>query len=163
MKNSLFNYIGWLLLISIFGFYLYGIIRAIQLSLCGSVQDYPIALSTTISSIQALLLTNLGALLGISVTNPQSGIAHALMLKNGLRNNATGALQQLAPPDPLVLRDKIQLFALVVYIASLIACTITWIHFKFETDSKKIVDCVSQSGKMFIGVCLAYLTVVFKK
>jgi hypothetical protein len=160
MKNSMFNYIGWLLLISIFGFYAYGIIRAIQLSLSGQTHDFPTALSTTISSIQALLLTNLGALLGISVVNPQSAVANALMLRT--RNNAVGNLQA-APPDPLLLKDKIQLFALVVYIISLIACTITWIHFDFESDGRRIVDCVSESGKMFLGVCLAYLTVVFRK
>ncbi len=159
MKNSLFNYVGWLLLISIFGFYAYGIIRAIQLSLWGQPHDFPVALSTTISSIQALLLTNLGALLGISVVNPQSAVANALMLKP--RNKASGNLQ-VAPPDPLMMRDKIQLAALVIYVVSLIACTITWMHFNFESDHHNMVDCVSESGKMFIGVCLAYLTVVFK-
>jgi hypothetical protein len=163
-SNVVVAYIGWLLLIGIFGFYLYGMEEAIRLSWLGDVDKdtYPPALSTAISSIQALLLTNLGVLLGVSVANPTSAVARSMLLQNAVKSGPAAAT--LAPPtDPLELREKIQLFALGIYIISLIACTIGWAHDDFATDNNKIIDLVSQSGKMLIGVALAYLTAVLRK
>lgn len=164
MKGPITNYVGWLLLAGVFGFYVYGLGLAIDLSWTGNIAkgSYPAALSTAISSIQALLLTNLGALLGISVTNRQSSVAHALLLHgpSTAGGGGAGAAQFPAPPDPLALREKVQLAALVLYILGLLAYLITWGHADFVSDDSRIVDLVSQSGKMFIGVAIAYLTAV---
>jgi hypothetical protein len=158
MKGPIISYVGWLLVVAAFGFYVYGIYEAIILSWketdIGEGQ-YPEMLSTSIGAIQALLLANLGILLGISIARPKSSVAKSLML-NSSKEKAVGSI----PPPPLEIKDKIQLFALVIYIFSLIACLITWGHDSFLSDSKKVVSIISESGKMFIGVVLAYLTAV---
>ncbi len=158
MKTSITSLVGWLLLISALLFYTYGIEQAIAISWDGKVTtgDYPEVLQTCISSIQALLLANLGAVLGISVTKPNSALAQQVLFKPNSSSIATAAL-----PAPLELKEKVQLFALIIYILSLIACLIVWIHSKFSTDSKLIVSIIPQSGQMFIGVVLAYLTALF--
>ena len=55
------------------------------------------------------------------------------------------------------LKEKIQVLAVIVYILVLIACLITWIHNDFTSSPGEIVSVVSESGKMFLGVILAYL------
>lgn len=154
--------IGWILLLAIFGLYSYGLITAIDLSWTGDIPEgkYPEALSTAINSMQALLLTNLGALLGIAVTNPASAIARTLKLRSASSAAQGAALP--APPNPLNVREYIQLAALIIYVLGLIACTIGWGHDDFSSDSKHVIDVVSTSGKMLIGVALAYLTAVLQ-
>lgn len=160
MQNSITAYVGWLLLLSAFGFYAFGVGYAINISWSKvpiTQAMYPEALSTAISSIQALLLTNLGIVLGISITKPASSLAKTIMLQSntGAQKGIIGTI-----PDPLAFREKIQLTAMVVYILSLIACLITWAHDGFSSASTDVLDTISQSGKMFIGVVLAYLTAV---
>ncbi len=150
-------FVGWLLLISALGFYGYGIYAAITQTLSSSESEpiiYPEFLSTSIGSIQALLLTNLGMLLGISVASPTSNVARFLKLTK----QSQGVVS-----SPIDLKEQIQLFALIAYILSLIACLITWITVGFNTDSKIVVSVITESSKMFIGVVLAYLTVVLSK
>ena len=159
MKNSIVSYVGWLLLVAALGFYVYGIYEAIRIS-WPKIPDiepgaYPEVLSTTIGSIQALLLANLGVILGISISKPNSGVARAILLNRDANMEVAKSL-----PPPMDIREKIQLFALVLYIITLIACLITWIHNDFSTDSKKIISVIAESGKMFIGVVLVYLTAV---
>jgi hypothetical protein len=161
MNNSILSYVGWLLLFATLGFYVFGIYEAIRLSWSAlpgaeTINYHPV-LSSTIGAIQALLLANLGMLLGVSVSTPNSNIAHSLKL------SASTANPELAPPPPMDIKDKIQLFALAMYIISLIACLLTWIVNNFSSDSKDVVSIIPESGKMFIGVVLAYLTAVLKK
>lgn len=159
MNNSLVSYVGWLLLFAALGFYGYGIYTAISLSwspiTSTSNLPYHDVLSTTIGSIQALLLTNLGILLGISVANPSSPVAQALKLGSGTNVN-------MAPLPPMQLKEKIQLFALVLYVCSLIACFVTWAVNKFSSDPKDVVPVIPETGRLFIGVVLAYLTAALK-
>jgi len=159
MKNSLIAYVGWLLLLTAFAFYAYGLYQAIYLSWGeGPIKkEYNEVLSVTVGSMQALLLANLGMLLGISVADPGSGVARQLML-----NRATSTSVRAAIPPPLALKEKVQLFALVVFIVSLVICLITWMVDDFSSDSKNVISIVSSSGKMFIGVVLAYLTAVLR-
>ena len=158
MKSPVIAYVGWLLILAALGFYGYGIYEAIALS-WKEVEikdgDFPEVLSTTVGAMQALLLANLGILLGISIAKPNSNVARSLMLRTSRQREI-----DLAPPPPIEIKDKVQLFALVMYIFSLIACLITWGHKDFSTESKKVVSIISESGKMFIGVVLAYLTAV---
>lgn len=162
MKNSILSYVGWLLLAVALGFYVYGIYTAIYLS-WPPIPEIPNpdakplpfneVLSTTIGSLQALLLANLGMLLGISIARPNSAVAHALKL------NRAAITED--PKDPDV-KEKIQLFALVLYVVCLVACFITWIRNDFISDPKEVVSVIPESGKLFIGVVLAYLTAVLK-
>jgi len=159
MKSPIIAYVGWLLILSAIGFYGYGIVEAILLSWSKTIpvdyDKYPETISTTISSIQALLLTNLGILLGISIAKPDSAVAKQLMLKSKGQLGIAAAL-----PNPLDIREKIQLFALIIYIISLIACLITWAYNSFSSKQEDVVAVISESGKMFLGVVLAYLTAV---
>ncbi len=162
MKNPVIAYVGWLLILSAIGFYGYGIVEAILLSWSKTTpvdyEKYPETISTTISSMQALLLTNLGILLGISIAKPDSAVAKQLMLNSKI---PLGIVPPL--PNPLDIKEKIQLFALVIYILSLIACLITWGHNSFSSKPEDVVAVISESGKMFLGVVLAYLTAALNK
>jgi hypothetical protein len=156
MNTRIAAYVGWLLIAAATAFYFYGIADAICLSwskVPGSEPiPYPEVLSTTIGTIQALLLANLGMVLGISITNPKSGLANSLMLN-----------KEVQVDTPLQVKEKVQLVAVVIYVIALIACMITWGVNKFSNDSKDIVPIIAESGKMFIGVVLAYLTAVLSK
>lgn len=160
MKIHVVSYVGWLLLAAALGFYVYGMYSAIELSWPKTPSDKPLVfhdvLSTTIGSMQALLLTNLGMLLGISVANPNSGVARALKL------DKKGSYIDQAPPPPMEMKEKIQLFALVIYVFSLIACFATWTINGFSSESTQVVSLIPESGKLFIGVALAYLTAILK-
>ncbi len=158
MKSPAVAYIGWLLIFAAISFYGYGIFEAIRLSWSKTPigeSDFPAFLATTISSIQALLLTNLGILLGISIAKPESGVAMQLMLGKIDKQKITAEIK-----DPLEIKEKIQLFSLVIYIISLIACMITWAKNDFSSAPTDVVSLIAESGKMFIGVVLAYLTAV---
>lgn len=154
MKNSLVAYVGWLLLIAAFGFYMYGIGDAIVCTLREDqtkIVAFPEIIAGTLSSIQALLLTNLGIVLGISISRPDSAMARQLIPRS----------RPAAPLPSMALRDTIRLFGVVLFLLALIACVITWGKAGFVTDSTKVVPLVSESGKMFFGVVLAYLTAIF--
>ncbi|HEY0652696.1 MAG TPA: hypothetical protein VGD65_06190 [Chryseosolibacter sp.] len=149
--------VGWLLLFAVLGFYVYGVTEAIRQTILANSQRpvvYPEFLSTTVGSIQALLLTNLGILLGISVTAPQSGIAQSMRL--------TSDSSEGGPTPALDFQNKVQLFALLVFVFSLIACTVTWIAKGFDTDTTHQVPLIVECAKMFIGVSLAYLTLMLR-
>lgn len=160
MKEFIIASIGWILLLGIFGIYGYGLITAIQLGWNGDVpkDEYPEALSTAINSVQALLLTNMGALLGITITQPNSALARTLKLRTSF--SLRQGVAAIPNPTNLTIRELIQLGALVIYVAGLIVCAIAWGHDGFVSDSTKIIDVVSTSGKMLIGVGLSYLAVV---
>ena len=135
--KEIISYVGWLLLFSALSFYLYGITDAIIKTINATKENpalYPPFMSATIGSIQALLLANLGVLLGISVTNPNSNVARSLRLSGSRINLA------VSPPSPMELSQKIQLLALIIYILSLIACLVTWITKNFVDDSKLVVQ-----------------------
>lgn len=161
MKSPVIAYVGWLLLASALGFYVYGIFEAVHITLGSKPLDdksYSPVLSATMGSIQALLLANLGILLGISISKPGSGVAKQLMLNKSFKEDAIPDI-----PPPLELKEKVQLFAMVIYIISLIVCLIIWIKYDFSSDSKDVVSIIPESGKMFLGVILAYLTAVLSK
>lgn len=158
MKNSVVSNVGWLLIVAVLGFYVYGIYEAVRISWPKeddiAVGAFHEVLSTTVGTIQAMLLANLGVILGISIAKPNSAIARQVMLNPGVKTTPQ------SPPPPMDLREKIQLFALVIYVLSLITCLITWIVNNFSSDPTKIISLIPESGKMFIGVVLAYLTAV---
>lgn len=161
IQERIISYAGWLLMLTASGFYGYGIFDAVILSWPKPPippDAYHAVLSTTIGTMQALLLANLGMLLGVSVSNPQSAVARALKL-NG--TSAVGV--DLAPLPPTDVKDKIQLFALVIYLISLIICFVTWIRNDFSSLPADVISIVPESGKMFIGVVLAYMTAILRR
>jgi len=153
------SYIGWLLLLSAFAFYGYGLYEAMRQTLQAPevIIDYSTFLSATMGSIQALLLTNLGFVLGISVIKPTSGIAMALRLGKPDADIAD------APPSPMDLKSQLQLVALIIYVLSLISCLVIWVMRDFSNDGAVVVPLISESAKMFVGVVLAYLSALFSK
>ncbi len=161
MKNNnqqidgIASYVGWLLLLSALGFYGYGITKAVLQTVSGEIKYHEFLLAT-IGSIQALLLANLGVVLGIKVAKPDSNIARSISFKWG--SNTGGE-----PIPPMEIKEKIQLIALSVYSLSLVVCFITWIVKDFTVDPTMIVSVIPESGKMFIGVVLAYLSTVLSK
>ena len=160
MKNLITTATGWLLLAAALAFYIYGVGQAISLS-WGSQEitdtDYPKVLATMIGTIQALLLANLGAILGISVTKPNSALSRYVMV-----GKHTAAMVPNIPAS-LEIKEQLQLFSLICYFLSLSACMVTWIHEGFSTNPKEVVTTVTESGSMFIGVILAYITGVLTK
>jgi hypothetical protein len=163
MKTSIPALVGWLLLLSALGFYGYGIFEAIRLSWDGKGKSFDDMnfIPGIISSIQAILLTNLGAVLGISVANPKSALARQVLPQKDKAANGDNANTKDIV-SPLDLKDKIQLFALSIYILSLIACLISWGNNNFVNDTT-ISSVVSHSGQMFFGVILAYLSLIFSR
>jgi hypothetical protein len=153
--------VGWLLLLTTLFFYGYSIFTAIDLSwpLGPGKAELPFnpVLATALGSIQALLLANLGMLLGISIVKPDSQVARALKLRKG----QAGVDQ--APLPPMELKEQIQLGAMVIYIISLIACSITWVTNDFSENPNEVVPIISESGKLFLGVIMAYITAVLSK
>lgn len=145
MKN-LSSIIGWFLLLIALGLYLYGIYFAIFTVPKKDDHVLPEILDTLTASIGAILLTNLGAVLGISITQPKSGLAaKALMAKVEL-------------PDPMTRREIIQFTAVLVYLVTLVACFVAWAISGFNDKGENAVaTLVSQNGKMLIGVISAYL------
>lgn len=151
--------IGWLLLAIAFGIYLYGVYYAIFIpdpvydnarKLIGYTIPEPLATLTT--TIGAILLTNLGAVLGISVSQPESALAGKTLISRKIKEE----------PPPLTKRELIQFAAVLIYIVTLLACFITWAHasFRNEDDIKPVVPLVEQYGKTLIGVITAYIAFV---
>lgn len=115
-------------------------------------------METLLSTIQSLLLANLGVILGISISKPESPLARAVLFSNKEQLKALSSVQ-----DPIEIKDRIQLFALWVFLIVLIACLITWIKNDFCTKPSEIIPIVHESGKMFFGVVLGYLTIILRK
>ena len=151
--------IGWILIGIGILFYLYCVCYALDISwnqkhgADNKLLLVPEGLDAAVTSINALLLTNLGAVLGISVTMPGSALSRNILPTSPLKG--AGEIK-----EPMNSREQIQLIFLIVFLIALIACFITWIKLKFTSDSQIIAPYVAQSAKMFIGVVLAYLSFI---
>lgn len=156
MKNPLINYVGWLLLFTILAAYLFCVSYSFFLYFTQKNVSFPEPLSSTLSSIQAILITNLGALLGITVAKPNSQVARSMMFNRPAPPPAAAAL----PPveDPLVVREKIQLVALLIFVLVLITSFVIWMISFSMPENKKHLEFISESGRMFVGVAIAYIT-----
>ena len=149
MKNS----IGWILLTAAIGFYGYGVFEAATLSWnkVPAAHDLviPSALDSFTTAIGALLLTNFGAVLGISLTRKDSALASRMLLRRA------GLNRQI--PFFVLAIDNIQYALVILYLVSLIICLVTSIHNGFSADPKQVVPFVSQTAITFFGVLTAYL------
>jgi len=145
--------IGWLLLVIALGLYCYGIYWAIFLAY---QQDnkmvIPEPLDYITVTLGAILLTNLGAVLGISITNKNSALAtRVLMLTPAKRKEDAAPLEQ---------REVVQLVAVVIYLISLVACFFAWLSHSLKHEENQVAEIVIQNGKSLIGVIAAYLAFV---
>jgi len=93
-----------------------------------------------------------------AVTKPDSTIARAIRLGS---DNASAAT--LAPTSPSETKQNIQLYAMILYVMSLIACTICWIVSGYQTDTTRIVPVIAESGNMFLAVVLAYVAAILAR
>ncbi len=149
--------IGWLLLAVAFGLYLFGIYYAIFIPdpviQNGIITGYsiPEPLDTLTTTIGAILLTNLGAVLGIAVSKPGSSLAGKTLIQKGAE-----------VPPPLTKREMIQFAGVLIYIITLAACFIAWAFSSFRSEAhiQPVVPLVEQYGKTLIGVITAYIAFV---
>ena len=155
MKN-LSAAIGWLLLTVALAIYVYGIYTAILNPFAvksptggPDILKMPEALETVTTTIGAILLTNLGVVLGISMTNRQSGLANIAFLS-----------AKVDLPDPVTQRELIQFVAVLIYIVTLIACGVDWAVHTFKEKPDAVVELIPQYGKTLLGVITAYLAFV---
>lgn len=153
MKN-IAAIIGWLLLIAGLGAYVFGIVFAIffpikTMEAGVMVYKIPEALETLTTSIGAILLTNLGAVLGISIAKPDASLSRIAL-----------APQKAPLPAPVTKREWIQIVAVLVYVITLIACGIAWAIASFKANPDPIVALIPQYAKTLIGVITAYVAFV---
>lgn len=157
--KKLTSFVGWLLLTVAILLYLAGIYYAIfapqEISKDGMIigLKIPEPLDVLTASIGAILLTNFGAVLGISIAKPQSAIASRILISSRVA----------VIPDPPTKKEDIQFLAVVIYLFTLIACFIKWLAVETKSDdtSKLIVPFVEQYGKTLIAIISAYATFLF--
>jgi peptidoglycan biosynthesis protein MviN/MurJ (putative lipid II flippase) len=147
MKKQIASIAGWLLLFIAFGIYVYGIYFAIFLAK-GPIK-LPEPLDSLVTTISAILLTNFGAVLGIAIAKPASGLAQITLL--GIKNSKT---------EPITEREIMQYVAVLLYLTVLIACFIAWAHKNFTDKPEDISALVVQHGKTLFGAIAAYIAFV---
>ena len=144
---------GWVLVIIAFSVYIYGIYFAIYTPLKkGNTLYIPEPLDSILSTIGAILLTNLGAVLGISVAKPSSGLARMTLIGN----------KDAAVQDPITMREILQYCAVILYMIVLVICFFVWAKNTFLPDDKinPVVSIITQNGKTLFGVIAAYIAFV---
>jgi disulfide bond formation protein DsbB len=160
MSNSkVSSIIGWILLTFAAAIYAYGIIIAITQSLAHS-NKIPEPLDSIVSTIGAILLTNLGAVLGISVAKPQSALSRMTLISRPQTTNLA-APQAIIATDPATDRELIQFVAVVFYLAVLVACFVVWAVNTFRSGEPiPVVSVIEQNGKNLLGVIAAYVAFI---
>jgi hypothetical protein len=130
------------------GTFIYGIVLACIHSwpCTNGLYEIPPFLSSTVTSIAAVLSTNLGAVLGIAATNPNSGFRDS---------SAWNPISFFTNPTPSV----IQTIACYVYILALIIAAIVWAHRDFIADASKIVPLIPELTKSLLGVIVGVLAI----
>lgn len=145
MNKPITNLLGLLLLIGCLA-YLYGIGYACVISWNSEKTNFeiPSFLSNTLTSLAALFSTNLGAVLGISASNPNSRLR---------KTEAWNPLKTWKNPST----PDFQVIICYVYILSLFACSIVWAHREFTTDVNKINALIPELTKSLLGVVVGVL------
>jgi hypothetical protein len=129
--------------------FVYGISVAICVSWCceGSACKIAPFLSSAVTSTGAILATNLGAVLGITINNPAS---------NFRQSKSWNPLTFFSNPSPTI----IQTAACYVYILSLLASAIVWAHRGFDgTETTVVVPLIQEMTKSLLGVIVGALAV----
>lgn len=129
------------------GAFVYGIVLACIKSwpLEGSFDIQPF-LSSIVTSIAAILSTNLGAVIGIAVSDKTSIFRES---------NSWNPLRLFTNPTPTL----VQTVACYVYVLSLFAAAIVWTHSNFTTDTNKIVPIIPELTKSLLGIIVGVLAI----
>ncbi len=147
MNKPVNNLLAILLLIGCVA-YLYGVFYACYISWAANKppESYvlPSFLANTLTSLAALFSTNLGAVLGISSSNPNSRLR---------KTEAWNPLKTWKNPSP----PEFQVIVCYVYIISLFACSIVWAHRNFDTDVTQINTLIPEMTKSLLGVVVGVL------
>lgn len=148
MQKQITFLLGFLALLGCVAF-VYGVGQACVKSWPHGTADYdlPEFLSSTVISIAAVFATNLGAVLGISVNNPNS------ILKE---KEVWNPLSIFRNPSPL----NFQIIACYIYIVALIASSIVWAHRDFTNEVGVITPLIPELSKSLLGVIVGALAVV---
>lgn len=145
MNKPITYLLGFLIFIGC-GAFVYGIALACIKSWNATANEIPPFLSGTVTSIAAVLSTNLGAVLGITVSNPGSKFRES---------KSWNPLSFFTSPSPSV----IQTIVCYVYILSLIAAAIVWAHRDFTTETTIIVPLIPELTKSLLGVIVGVLAI----
>lgn len=139
--------IVFLITIACFSF-LFGIYKASYIS-WQKVPDtllMPAFLSNVVTSIAAVLATNLGAVLGYANAD-----THSLF-----RNPATWNPLNLFSSGSV---SPAQAFACYIYVLGLLSATVVWGYKNFTTDEKQVVPLLPQLTKSLLGVVIGALAI----
>jgi len=149
MTNATRYLISFILLLGCAAF-LYGVWKACFLSWTstGYPDQMPVFLSGVVTTMAAVFSTNLGAVLGISITQPSS----AFRIKG-----AWNPLNLFTSPTPTV----VQTTACYIYILSLIAAAIVWAKRDFDPDANHLVPLIPVLTKSLLGVMLGLIAVSY--
>lgn len=144
--------IGFLLLLGC-AIYVYGVSIACIYSLDKPLWDESVKvremdsfLSGAVTTIAAVLSTNLGAILGIATSNTASSL-NKLSTWNPIRI--------FTNPDPTVFQTT----ACYIYVLSLVAAGIVWLILGFKEDSKNLVALIPEMTKTLLGVIVGALAI----
>ena len=140
----------FLIFLACIGF-VYGIFKACQISLESTPdpKKFPDFLTNTVTSIATVLATNLGAVLGVSSSQPTSNF----------RQPATwNPLNLLSGNTP----DVTQAIACYLYVLGLLAAVIVWANLSFVGDPTKVVALIPELSKSLLGVVIGALAVSLK-
>src|SRR5665213_3250570 len=125
----------------------YGIVLACYLSLMHCPENMPPFMATTDTTISAVFATNLGSVLGITLTNPKSDF-HVAKNWNPLRI--------LSSPNP----SHLQILGCYFYVAGLLACAITWAILGLDTPGKMaVVPLIVDFTKSLLGIIVGVIAV----
>lgn len=129
--------------------FIYGIYKACKISWPLDDPDtslMPAFLSNLVTSIAAILATNLGAVVGFTVTNESSIFrdSSTWSLTNLFTENASGSWQTLA---------------CYIYILGLLAAAIVWARKNFTADDSEIMSLIPQLTKSLVGVIIGVLAI----
>ena len=150
--NKPINYLLGLLVFLGCGLFAYGIGQACILSWSPNNSSYDMAsfLTSSVTSIAAILSTNLGAVLGITFSTPDS---NSRFKRNESEN--WNPISFFKDPN----QTNIQIIACYVYILSLIVAGIVWAHRDFITETNKIVPLIPDLTKSLLGVIVGVLAI----
>lgn len=128
--------------------FIYGIYKACKISLEKEpdLTLMPAFLSNLVTSIAAILATNLGAVIGITVINDNSEF------RNLSTWNLTNLFSENAP-------SAWQALACFIYILGLLAAAIVWAIKNFTSDEKKVVSLIPELTKSLVGVVVGVLAI----
>jgi len=148
MKKSIEILIAFLFAVGCLA-YIYGIYQACYISLQADpdLSKMPAFLSSIVTSIGAVLATNLGAVLGIAIAAPTSSFAQA----------SWKPLAVFTSPTP----TNVQITACYLYVLILVVVSIVWGIKDFDTVH--VVSTIPELTKTFLGVIVGVLAITLAR